>query len=200
MADRHSIPPLRQLPAVQLDARRDHLLTEINHESRRSPLKGTPRRLVVLGACAIAAAAIASALALSLGGSSTPDLSGRGSSLRGEPFPYRIRLRYVRRSGVLVAIPLTVKAPYINASVRVKVVRGPRPLETVFEHSAPMHDIAHPSRFGMRSTWSSVLRPVQWRGGCQHAPYKIEVFFRRGGPSRRSFAARFENGSFFRCR
>ena len=202
MAERDSIPPLRELSGVRLEARKDHLLSEVVHESTPSPKpRGGRRRVLVLGACAMAAVAIASTLALSLGGSGNPGASGRGSLFRGEPFPYRVRIRYLRKGSVLVGIPIKAMAPYTNASVRVTVLRGRgvRPLEIVFQHSARMHDIINPSRLGMRSTWSSVLRPVRWRGGCQRAGYKVKISFRRG-PPRGPFAASIENSSFFRCR
>lgn len=194
------IPPLHELPADRLEARKSHLLAEITPAEKSRVTRRAPRALlVVLLASGAAVAAVAAVLALTLGGGSTTPNSSGGHHSNGGPFPYRFRLHYVRRSGTLVAIPVTIEAPYTNASVRVRVVRGAK-REVVFERSARMHDLARPTRSGMRSSWSSVLKPNHWRGGCGRSQYKVEIFVRRGRPSGRPFAARIETGSFFSCR
>jgi hypothetical protein len=200
LSNKIPIPPLHELSADRLEARKNHLLAEITPAAKSRVTRRARRaRLVVLLAAGAAVATVAAVLALTLGGgSTTPNSSGRGHS-NGGPFPYRVRLRYVRRSGTLVAVPLTVEAPYRNASVRVRVVRGTK-REVVFRRTARMHDLARPTRSGMRSSWSSVLKPSHWRGGCERSQYKVEIFVRRGRPSGGPSAARIETGSFFTCR
>jgi hypothetical protein len=179
-----SIPPLRDLPPDQLQARKQHLVAEA-HRDRRAPfsppvLSLSRHRLLVLGSvgCATAAAAIF----VTLGGSVRPHAVPPSASW--PPGFAPIRLEFVRSGGSVASIRVVVNAPRRNGNMRLQVMRG-NPYgpdsgrHVVFQEQAPMTNIKSPANGPpgtvALSTWSGTLSPSNWDGGCQNALYAVQA-------------------------
>ena len=113
-------------------------------------------------------------------------------SVRAMPPPaYRgLETQFVRRGQVLQSIHVVAKAPFVHATLRLRVLRGDavvgqRGGTVVYQRVIVMTDIAHPdpgpAGVVARAVWSGSLDPKHWRGGCRHARYAIEARAETGG-------------------
>lgn len=196
MTDEISFPPLFEVPPRQLEAQKAHLLSAIasEPERRRSALPTLARlRLPFAVPAAAAICAVALVVVVLTGGQTR---RGNGTVVNPAQSP-PLALRYVRRNGVLTAIPLTVTA-FKDAKVRLKVVRGTTQPRAVFERGGRVHKLIPSKRRGRsvaRFAWSIVLRPNDWNGGCKHARYRVEVLIWEPHAGTES-----NSTSFFSCR
>lgn len=196
MTDKSSFPPMRDLPPGRHELRKQHLLVEIarTSDSRRLWWRGV-RPVRPLVTVPVAAAICVTVIALVV-----PGLLGRqeskGNVNVAQPSP--LTLRYVRRHGVLTAIPLTVAAFSRGATAQIRVVRGISHPTVVFERSGRVRKAIPSTWLGrsiLRFAWPLVLRPAAWNGGCEHARYRIKVLIKEPHAG-----TALTSTSFFSCR
>ena len=107
------------------------------------------------------------------------------------PPAYRaLEIHVLRRGQVIQSIQVVAKAPFVQATLRLRVLRGDavvgqRGGTVVYQRVVAMTDIANPdpgpAGVVARAVWSGSLDPRLWRGGCRHARYAIEARAETGG-------------------
>ena len=113
-------------------------------------------------------------------------------SARAMPPPaYRgLELHFLRSGAVIQSIHVVAKAPFVQAMLRLRVLRGDavvgqRGGTVVYQRVVAMTDIARPdpgpNGVVARAVWSGSLDPRHWRGGCRHTRYAIEARVETGG-------------------
>lgn len=195
-----SIPPLRDLPPGRLEARKQHVLSEI--ERRRparvglSQLISTRRRIAGVAIGAGVALAGASTLVVALTTATSHDrqvrLSRTATSqlaiVPSRPQGYApITVDLTRGGDGTASIKVTVNAPFRDASLQLQVLRGEKERQVVFQEDVPMDNIASPTNgppgvFAL-STWSDTLSSSSWEGGCGNDQYAVSAKVSSSSPS-----------------
>ena len=95
-----------------------------------------------------------------------------------------LAIHFVRHGQVVQSIDVVAKAPFVHATLRLRVLRGDavvgqRGGVVVYQRVIAMADIAVPSPgpdgVVARAVWSGSLDPKHWLGGCRHTRYAIEA-------------------------
>lgn len=221
MYDETPIPPLRDLPPGRLDAVKRHLFTEITrdaHPQRRLIFARVPRRLALIsvGAALALGGTAALVVATTQAPRSQPSASSRSHPAVPPGFQ-PLALSFASGTQGVSTINVTVNSATANASLQIQVLRSDasQPLEAiqqspadqqvVYQEQTPMTSIPSPASGALGtvalSTWSGVLSPTGWTGGCQNALYQVVAEIAAPSGSYSSFAAPAETykGQWFTC-
>lgn len=220
MHDETSIPPLRNLPPGRLDAVKQHLMAEIAADARprrRPTFSIAARRLTVVSVGAMLAVAGAAALVL-MTQSQVPRSTTSSHSHSGVPPAYQpLTVNLSPGAQGVSSVNVAVDSPVSGASLQVQVLRSnaslpeqamqesPANQQVVYQEQVPMTDVASPASGApgtvALATWSGVLSPADWIGGCQNALYRVvaEIAAPSGTYSSFSAPAYTFSGQWFNC-
>jgi hypothetical protein len=218
MHDENSFPPLRDLPPGRLGAVKRDLLAEITGDAqprRRAGLSFTRGRIALVGLAT--ALALGSALALVLTLQAPRPSASSQSGPRTPPLYEPFTVKTTSGAQGVTSINLTVESPDSGASLQIQVLRSdaslplqamqqnPANQQVVYQEQVPMTDIPSPASGAAgtvaRATWSGVLSPNDWTGGCQNSLYRIvaKIADPTGTYSSFSAPAHTLGGQWFNC-
>jgi hypothetical protein len=205
MTDQVSFPPLLDLSPGELDAHKQHLISEISQqpERRRLSLPVVPplRMRFALPAVAAVCAAVAAVIFTgTLGGSSrtgtrggAPTQTDHAPVVRGMQVPsFGVsEPDYKFSGGTLSSIALTVRTDnFADATMQLRVLHSDSSsvadarsdsTQVVFHEHAAMTNTGATAPDAAHATWSGTLPTSDWQGGCQTGLYQIQTAVYQAG-------------------
>lgn len=103
----------------------------------------------------------------------------------------------------LRSINVTVESPSSGASLQIQVLGSDQ--QVVYRQRVPMTDIASPASGApgtvALASWSGVLSPTNWTGGCQNSLYRVVADIADPNGTHASFSAPAHTfkGQWFHC-
>jgi hypothetical protein len=101
----------------------------------------------------------------------------------------------------VTSVNVTVESRSRGASLQIQVLRSDAPGAggaSVYQQQVPMTDVASPTGGPpgavARASWSGVLSPTTWTGGCQNSLYRIVAQITDPSGTAHTF-----KGQWFRC-
>lgn len=205
MTGQISFPPLLDLSPGELEAQKQHLVTEIAQQPERrwSSLPGVPPsrlRFALPVLAAVGAAVAAVVFTGALGGGRTT-VHAVTQTLGGPPVVRGLQVPFMGLSaqdykfsgGKLSSIALTVRSANItDATMQLQVVHSDSSsvadarsgsTQVVFQEQAAMTNNGAPAPDAAHATWSGTLSTSDWKGGCQAGLYQIQTAVYQAGSS-----------------
>lgn len=200
MTDQISFPPLFDLSPGEIEAHKQHLVSEIaqHPERRRLVLPSVPPlrlRFALPAVAAVGAAVAAVVFTGTLGGSAktvTGSLGG-GPTTTTSPVTRGMQVPsfgmsgpdYKFSGGTLSSIALTVRTDnFADATMQLRVLHSDSSSvadarsgssQVVFHEQAPMTNTGATAPDAAHATWSGTLSTSDWQGGCQAGLYQIQT-------------------------
>jgi hypothetical protein len=228
MTEQISFPPLHEPTPSELQRRKQHLLSEIScapelgrlARARRaaslthswSPIRFSRARVVILATSAIVCAAASAGVYVVATQDSpkspahTATRGGTSSAIvPAQPLVSPLRLDFTRSGSVITAVAVDVNAPIPNAMLQLQVLRGTTERQVVFQEQLPMTNATPPTGSSTGavaySSWSGVLNPSNWTGGCQNASYTVSITVvpQSGGSNSSASGSQTAEAPWFTC-
>lgn len=197
MHDETSILPWHDLPQARLRTLKRHLLAEISRADTTAPkprlnIASAPRRQAVVASCGvIAAAGVAALVVMTQAGAPRVNPSASHDHWSQMPLIEPMALDFTMGSQGVTAINVTVNTALSDASLQIQVLRSnatqplqalqqaPEDQQVVYSEQVSMSNVAPPASnvpgATTFSTWSGMLSPSDWTGGCQNSLYTVEA-------------------------